>query len=185
MITLDDLDKWLDAPAETEKLEFKEAKNNFKKTQLLQYCVALTNEGGGHLILGVTNKPPRQVVGSQAFPSTTSLNEVKELIVQKLGFRVKTTELQHPQGRVLVFEIPSRPLGQPQSFEGTYLMRAGEALVPMTPDVLKAIFAEDQQDWFLQSARADASSDDVIALLDTQTYLSWWIHPIPVLVMQC
>ena len=49
-------------------------------------------------------------------------------------------------------------------------MRAGEDLVPMTPDMLKRIFAEDRQAWFSQAARWDASADDVIALLDTQTY---------------
>jgi ATP-dependent DNA helicase RecG len=179
MITLEDLNQWLDAPAETEQLEFKQAKQSFSKTDLLRYCVALANERGGYLILGVTDKPPRRVVGSQAFPSATSLNEVKALIVQKLGFRVKATELQHPDGRVLVFEIPSRPLGQPQAFEGTYLMRAGENLVAMTPDVLRAIFAEDQQDWFSQPARTDASADDVIALLDTQTYFELLDRPYP------
>jgi ATP-dependent DNA helicase RecG len=179
MITLEDLNQWLNAPAETEQLEFKQAKQSFNKTNLLRYCVALANERGGYLILGVTDKPPRRVVGSQAFPSATSLNEVKALIVQKLGFRVEATELQHPDGRVLVFEIPSRPLGQPQAFEGTYLMRAGEDLVAMTPDVLRAIFAEDQQDWFSQPARTDASADDVIALLDTQTYFELLDRPYP------
>ncbi|QQE66096.1 hypothetical protein GFS31_27920 [Leptolyngbya sp. BL0902] len=179
MITLGDLEQWLNAPAETEQLEFKQAKQSFSKTDLLRYCVALANERGGHLVLGVTDKPPRRVVGSQAFPSATSLNEVKALIVQQLGFRVDVTELQHPDGRVLVFEIPSRPLGQPQAFEGTYLMRAGENLVAMTPDVLRAIFAEDQQDWFSQPARSEASADDVIALLDTQTYFELLDRPYP------
>ncbi|WP_292754891.1 ATP-binding protein [Nostoc sp. NMS4] len=74
MITLETLEKWLNAPAETENLEFKEAKQQFNKVDLLKYCIALANEGGGYLVFGVTNKPPRQVVGSQAFPSQTSLN---------------------------------------------------------------------------------------------------------------
>jgi ATP-dependent DNA helicase RecG len=78
-----------------------------------------------------------------------------------------------------VFEIPTRPVGTPLAFDGTYLMRSGEKLVPMTPDVLKRIFAEDQQDWFCQPARADASPDDVIALLDTQTYFELLKIPYP------
>lgn len=49
-------------------------------------------------------------------------------------------------------------------------MRAGEDLVPMTPDMLKRIFAEDQQDWFFNPARDDLKSDEVIELLDTKTY---------------
>jgi ATP-dependent DNA helicase RecG len=152
MITLETLEKWLNAPAETENLEFKEARQHFNKVDLLKYCVALANEGGGYLVFGITNKPPRQVVGSQAFPSQTSLNEIKSRIVEKLRFRVDVTELAHPKGRVLVFEIPPRPVGQAYTFDGAYLMRSGEDLRPMTPDVLKKIFAEDQQDWFCQPA---------------------------------
>ena len=179
MITLETLDRWLIVPAETENLEFKEAKQQFNKVDLLRYCVALANEGGGHLVLGVTNKPPRRVVGSQAFPSQTSLNEIKARVLEKLRFRVDTTELEHPDGRVLIFEIPARPMGQPLAFDGAYLMRAGEDLVPMTPDVLKRIFAEDQQDWFSQPARTEASPDDVIALLDTQTFFELLKIPYP------
>ncbi len=179
MITLETLEQWLNAPAETEQLEFKEAKQQYEKVKLLKYCVALANECGGYIVLGVTDKPPRRVVGSQAFPSQTALNEIKALIVQKLGFRVETTELQHPDGRVLVFEVPTRPVGQPLAFDGAYLMRVGEDLVSMTPDVLKRIFAEDQQDWFSQPARSDASPDDVIALLDTQSYFELLDIPYP------
>ncbi len=61
MITLEDLDHWLNAPAETEQLEFKQAKQSFSKTDLLRYCVALANERGGYLILGVTDKPLRSL----------------------------------------------------------------------------------------------------------------------------
>lgn len=179
MINLEILNQWLLAPTETEQLEFKEAKQQFDTTKLLRYCVALANEGGGHLVLGVTNRPPRKVISSQAFPSQSALNSIKALIVQKLRFRVETTELAHPNGRVLVFEVPPRPMGQPIAFDGAYLMRAGEDLVPMTPDLLKRIFAEDQQDWFSQAARADASPDDVIALLDTQTYFDLLDIPYP------
>jgi len=179
MITLEDLEKWLNAPVETERLEFKEAKQQYDTTKLLRYCVALANEGGGYLVLGVTDKRPRRVVGSQAFLSPTDLNDIKARIVNKLRFRVDATELQHPDGRVLVFEVPTRPVGQPLAFDGAYLMRAGEDLVPMTPDVLKSIFAEDQQNWFSQPARCNASPDDVIALLDTQTYFELLGIPYP------
>ncbi|MEH2412129.1 ATP-binding protein [Nostoc sp.] len=179
MITLETLEKWLNAPAETENLEFKQAKQQFNKVDLLKYCVALANEGGGYLVFGVTNKPPRQIVGSQAFPSQTSLNEIKSRIVEKLGFRVDVTELAHPNGRVLVFEIPPRPVGQAYTFDGAYLMRSGEDLRPMTPDVLKKIFAEDQQNWFCQPAQSEASPDDVINLLDTQSYFELLKIPYP------
>lgn len=179
MITLDTLNDWLAAPTESEHLEFKEAKQQFDTTKLLRYCVALANEGGGHLILGVSDQPPRKVVGSQAFAAVSDLNNMKARIVEKLRIRVDTVELDHPDGRVLVFEIPSRPAGHPLDFEGAYLMRAGEDLVPMTPDQLRRIFAEGQPDWFSQPARQNASADDVVALLDTQTYFELSKLPYP------
>ncbi|MBW4542565.1 MAG: putative DNA binding domain-containing protein [Myxacorys chilensis ATA2-1-KO14] len=179
MITLETLERWLLIPTETERVEFKEAKRQYDTTKLLRYCVALANEGGGYLVLGVTDKPPRRVVDSQAFSSASDLNSIKAFIVEKLRFHVEVTELQHSDGRVLVFEVPTRPVGQALAFEGAYLMRVGEDLVPMTPDRLKRIFAEDQQDWFCQPARSDANPDDVIALLDTQKYFELLELPYP------
>jgi ATP-dependent DNA helicase RecG len=179
MITLDTLTRWLSVPAESEHLEFKEAKQQFDTTKLLRYCVALANEGGGHLVLGVTDKLPRRVVGSQAFMAGPDLNAIKARIVDKLRIRVDVVELAHPEGRVLVFEIPARQVGQPLDFEGAYLMRAGEDLVPMTPDQLRRIFAEGLPDWFSQAARQGASADEVIALLDTQAYFDLSQMPYP------
>jgi ATP-dependent DNA helicase RecG len=45
--------------------------------------------------------------------------------------------------------------------------------------MLKRIFAEDRQDWFSQAARSNASDDDVIALLNTQTYFELLDIPYP------
>ncbi len=64
--TAEDLQTWLDAPEGT-NLEFKEAKQNFHFEKLVDYCVALANEGGGKIILGVTDKRPRRIVGTQSF----------------------------------------------------------------------------------------------------------------------
>lgn len=179
MTTLDTLTSWLTTPAEHEHLEFKEAKNQFDTTRLLRYCVAIANEGGGHIVLGVSDKPPRRVVGSQAFQGLPELNKIKAYIVERLRVRVAVIELAHPAGRVLVFEVPARPLGQPLELEGAYLMRAGEDLVPMTPDHLKRIFAEVEQDWFARAAKTHASADEVVALLDTQAYFELMRLPYP------
>lgn len=75
-------------PAESEHLEFKEAKQQFDTTKLMRYCVALANECGGHLVLGVSDKLPRRVVGSQAFSAASDLNDMKSRIVDKLRMRV-------------------------------------------------------------------------------------------------
>jgi ATP-dependent DNA helicase RecG len=127
----------------------------------------------------VADTPPRRVVGSQAFKSPVDLNSIKAYIVERLRMRVEVSELIHPDGRVLVFEVPSRPVGHPLDIDGAYLMRAGEDLVPMTPDRLKQIFSEGQQDWFSQPAKQHASADEVIALLDTQTYFDLSKLPYP------
>lgn len=58
---------WMNA-REDVHLEFKEAKTNFHFETLVKYCVALVNEGGGRMILGVTDRQPRTLVGSQAIP---------------------------------------------------------------------------------------------------------------------
>lgn len=179
MITPDTLNRWLTAPAENECLEFKEAKQQFDTTKLMRYCAALANEGGGHLVLGVTDRIPRRVVGSLAFASADHLNDLKARIVEKLRMRIDATELQTPAGRVLVITVPSRAPGQAVDFEGAYLMRAGEDLVPMTQDRLRAIFAEGKGDWLQEAAAESIDSDSVIALLDTQGFFDLLGQPYP------
>ncbi len=176
MTTLETLNRWLvDAP-ENEHLEFTEAKQQYDTTKLLRYCVALANEGGGNLALGVSDKRPRQVVGTRAFQNR---GEITARILEALRMRVDVQELQHPNGRVLVFAVPPRPAGTPLHHEGAYLMRAGEELVPMSPDHLKRIFAEGGPDWFDRPAWAGASAEEVVALLDTQSFFDLMQLPYP------
>jgi hypothetical protein len=133
------IDIWRAAKSETEHLEFKEARNQFDFERLLAYCVAIANERGGLLLLGIANKPPRPVVGTSAYPNIVKTTED---LFSKLKFRVDVEEVQHPGGRVLVFHIPSRPTGHPHHLDGTYLMRSGESLVAMSADQLQKIFGE-------------------------------------------
>jgi len=143
MTDLQDLDKWI-AGCENEHVEFKEAKQNFDYEKLAKYCVALANEGGGTLVLGVTDQAPRRIAGSQAFPN---LEKTRSQLLNCLHFRVDAEVVRHPAGRVVVFQIPSRPVGTPLQYHGAYLMRSGESLVAMTPDQLKRILAEAQPDF--------------------------------------
>ncbi len=176
MITLENLAGWLTDSHENEHLDFKEAKQQYDFTKLLRYCVAFANELGGHLVLGVSDGLPRRVVGTNAF---LNVGEVKSQILNKLHFRVEIYELSHPDGRVLVFEIPPRPIAQPQHLDGAYLMRSGEELVPMTPDQLRRIILEEKSNWFVQTAKTNASADEVISLLDTQIYFDLLKLPYP------
>ncbi len=166
-VTLELLEKWLVTPSETERLEFKEAKNRFDFEKLVDYCAALANEGGGYMVLGVTDKPPRRVVGSVAFKAP---ERTVGGLYERLHFKAVCTELNHPDGRVLVFTVPSRPVGHPIEHKGRYLMRAGEDLVPMTPDYLQKIFAEGQPVFEARIALSGLSAEDVIRFLDTQSY---------------
>ncbi len=61
------IDAWRAARSEHQRLEFKEAKTQFDNRKLYKYCAALANEGGGHLLLGIEDAPPRKVVGNAAF----------------------------------------------------------------------------------------------------------------------
>lgn len=158
-------------------MEFKEAKTQFDNRKLYKYCVALANEGGGHLLLGIEDLPPRRVVETAAFHDPV---EMAAKMFHSLGFRVEIEEVPHPDGRVLVFQIPGRPLGTVYDFEGAYLMRAGEELVPMSEDRLRAIFAEGQPDWLSQAAMSDCDDDKVVQLLDTQSYFDLLHLPYPV-----
>ncbi|OCC14775.1 putative transcriptional regulator [Dissulfuribacter thermophilus] len=63
---IEQLEKVVDSH-EGEHCEFKEAKNNYYFETLAKYCASLANEGGGDFILGVTDKRPRRIVGTQAF----------------------------------------------------------------------------------------------------------------------
>ncbi len=129
MTTPEQVDLWRQSSSEHQRLEFKEAKTQFDTRRLHEYCVALANEGGGYLLLGIADKPPRPVVGSHAFPDTVV---AAERLFQAVGFRVDIEAVPHPHGRVVVFHIPSRPRGTAYHVDGKYLMRAGEALVPMS-----------------------------------------------------
>ena len=173
---LSEFNRWLSRPYEDEQLEFKEAKNQYDTTKLFKYCVALANEGGGKFILGVTDKRPRRVVGSQAFLNT---NDIKSKILDKLGFRVDVEVFAHADGRALIFHIPPRPSGTAYRFEGAHLMRSGEELVLMSEDRLRTIFEEGKPDWLSRPARLDASADEVTRLLDTQSFFDLLKLPYP------
>jgi ATP-dependent DNA helicase RecG len=174
--TIPQIDSLLTVRSENEHLEFKEAANTFHFEELVDYCVALANEGGGRMLLGITDRVPRRVVGTNAFdvPERTVAG-----IYDRLDLKVTFDEVAHPSGRVLVFHVPSRPVGQPVHYRGRYLMRAGEELVPMTPDQLKKIMAEGEPDWALKPALKGCDGEKVVQVLDTQSYFDLLHLPYP------
>jgi len=166
-VTSDQIDAWRAEPSETPHLEFKEAKTSFNQQKLHRYCVALGNEGGGHLVLGVADQLPRQVVGTTSFPNT---QDTQNGLFNKLGFRVEVYEVNHSEGRIVVFKVPARPRGTAFQLDGAYWMRSGESLVVMTEDKLRSIFSEGEPDWLEEISLNVTDAQSLVDLLDTQTF---------------
>jgi ATP-dependent DNA helicase RecG len=175
-VSVDQIDAWRQAATETEVLEFKEAKKQFDTGKLLEYCVAIGNEGGGHLLLGIHNDPPRPVVGTKAIENPVGM---AEKIFNKLGFRVDIEAVDHPDGRVVVLRIPGCPPGAPFHLDGSYLMRVGESLQPMSTDRLRRIFSEGGADWLEEPSKTGLSLQEVTDLLDLPLAFSLLKMPQP------
>ncbi|MCK6648815.1 MAG: putative DNA binding domain-containing protein [Bacteroidia bacterium] len=126
-------------PAETECLEFKEAKNTYDLNKLGKYFSALSNEanlkGKKHawLIFGINDKS-RDIVNTQYRTQRKDLDSLKSEIANKTTNRItfnEIYELSFSEGRVIMFEIPAAPKGIPTSWEGHYYGRDGEDLGPL------------------------------------------------------
>jgi len=145
---------------ETEnKVEFKQAKQDFsfaggshanpseRRKCVLGYIVALANEGGGYLILGVREKKelPHEIVGTTFAEDKTGALE--DEIYERLSIRVKIEELFDNNKRVLVFNIPPRPIGSTLKFEGVPLMRIGDSLRAMSDAEVFRILSEREPDF--------------------------------------
>lgn len=159
----DDLRQWLQAP-EGSQFEFKTAKGGYDFGKLVDYCVALANEGGGKIILGVTDRRPRAIVGTAAFeePGRTEAG-----LYDRLSHRIPVEEVRLPEGRVLVVHVPPRLPGTAWQVDGQYWKRAGDGLVGMPADELRAIFAETGPDFSAEPCQgatlADLSAEAIAA----------------------
>ena len=143
--------------AEDEHLEFKAASHNYSRQDVWRYCVALANEGGGYLVLGVSDKRPRKITGTQAFQD--EIEALKQQVLQKTQLRIEVLEIFAQDKRVLLFTIPSRPRGLPVSLDGSYLVRSGESLVGMLPDQLAKILTETKPDFSAEICTGATLSD--------------------------
>ena len=128
-------------PAETEWVEFKEAKNNFDFDDLGKYFSALSNEANlkgqtaGWLVFGVTDKPPRQICGSNYRSSRPSLESLKKEIAKHTNNRISFFEIHEhltEQGRVVLFQIPPALPGIPTSWKDYFYGREGESISPLS-----------------------------------------------------
>jgi ATP-dependent DNA helicase RecG len=160
----------MNLPTETEWVEFKEAKNTFDFEQIGRYVSALSNEANlngephGWLIFGVTDKPPRDIVGSHFHETPPGLEKLKHKISLQTNHGltfISIHELQTPDGRVVMFRIPPATRGIPTEWKGSVYGRVHDSLGPLTLDEIQRI--RDQSATLDWSARIceQATIDDL------------------------
>jgi len=171
--TLNDL-RSLDS--ENEIVEFKEAKNNYDFTKLGKYFSALSNEANlcskpyGWLVFGVKDND-HSIVGTQYRSERKDLDKLKGEIANKTTNRISFIDIHEvklPEGRVILFQIPSAPKGIPIAFDGHYYARDGEELVPLNIEKIERIRAQaTKEDWsaaIVPAATLEDLDEDAIAL---------------------
>lgn len=151
-------------------IEFKEAKHNYpfaggshnevkeRRKCVLGYVVAFANERGGRLVLGMADKMPHEVVGTDF--AKDKVGELEDEIYRRLYIRVHCEELyDEKDNRVLVINIPSRPIGKAMRFEGVPLMRVGESLREMDDQEYFSILQEQDPDFSARICKGIAMED--------------------------
>ena len=144
-------------------IEFKEAKHNFdynggshkdpkeRRHCILGYVAALANEKGGRLVFGMKDERPHEVVGTTY--EEGNLGALEDAIYEKMQIRVRIGEVFEPskdapdRKRVIIFNVPSRPIGKMLKFEGVPLMRTGESLREMSDSEMLKILTEQEPDY--------------------------------------
>jgi ATP-dependent DNA helicase RecG len=175
------LDELLMLPAETEWVEFKEAKTTFDFEKMGEYFSALSNEANlkkqecGWLIFGVTDKPPRQIVGTKYKLDRPSLDALKKQIADHTSLRVtfeEIHELMLSKGRVLMFEIPPALRGTPTSWKGHCYGREGESIGALNAhereQFRKQVTPEDWSAQVVENASLADLDPEAIAFARTQ-----------------
>jgi len=162
--------------AENEIVEFKEAKSNYDFTKLGKYFSALSNEANlkgkpfGWLVFGIEDKK-HNIVGSIYRSKRKDLDSLKGEMANKTTNRISFIDIHEvnlPEGRVILFQIPSAPKGIPIAFDGHYYARDGEELVPLNIEKIERIRAQaTKEDWsaaIVPAATLEDLDEDAIAL---------------------
>ena len=167
-------------PAETECVEFKEAKNTFHFNEIGKYFSALSNEANlknkecGWLIFGIEHKS-RKVVNSRFRPNRGDLDSLKSEIANKTTTRITFIEIYElclPEGRVIMFQIPAAPKGIPIAWKGHYYGRDGESLGALNLQEMEQIRNQGQEiDWSAQICEGATLEDlDPTAIAKAREY---------------
>ena len=126
---------------------------------ILGYVVALCNEGGGRIVIGMHDDYPHQVIGTKQ--AIDGVGQLESNIYRDVSIRPEVYELYSKDDkRVLVIEVPGRPIGVVYRFEDVPLMRVGEELKPMDNKTLLSILQEQEPD-FSEQYCAEATTNDL------------------------
>lgn len=165
----EDLLDGLFAAWEGEVLECKHAENSYDLDKLGKYFSALSNEAAlrgiqsAWMLLGIDDRS-RSVVGTRTFSRPGQLNDLKQKIAEHIStkgtFR-DIYEVLHPDGRVLMLEIPAAPRGQAVVWKGHAYGRSGESLGALPLDKLDELRGHGPRgDWTAQTV-PDATIADL------------------------
>lgn len=145
---------------------------------ILGYVTALCNEGGGRLVIGMHDDYPHRVVGTRQ--AEKALGQLESDIYRDTTIRPMVYDMEDEEGkRVLVIEVPSRPIGKVFKFEDVPLMRVGEDLKPMSDAVYLKILQESEPDFsekICEGLTLDDLDEKAIAKMKSN-YADKWHKP--------
>ncbi|MGE5409873.1 MAG: RNA-binding domain-containing protein [Clostridiales bacterium] len=156
-------------PAETETVEFKEARNNFNFDDLGKYFSALCNEANlkgaeeAWLVFGVEDKS-RAIVGTNYRKlNRAHLDALKNEIASHTTGRISFVEIHEvnlAEGRVVMFQIPAALKGIPVAWKGHYFGREAESISPLNLEELERIRRQRTSvDWSAEICKSATISD--------------------------
>ena len=175
-----------------DRIEFKKGENgnvsyngrgsnkpNERRRCILGYVAALCNEGGGRIVIGMHDNYPHAVTGTSQCEN--ALGQLESDIYRDMGVRPDVYELfeEGTDKRVLVIEVPGRPIGKVFKFEDVALMRVGEELKPMSDAMYLKILQESEPDYSDKVCEGMTLDDlDQAAITKMkQNYASKWNKP--------
>jgi len=158
-------------PAETEWIEFKEAKIQYDFKKIGKYFSALSNEANlkdkryAWLIFGINDK--REIVGTNYRINKAELDNLKFEISKKTTINltfIEIYELSIEGNRVVMFQIPAAPQGIPIAWEGHYYGRDASSIGALNIHEIELIRSQLKiEDW-----SAQICNDATLADLDDQ-----------------
>ncbi|HON82400.1 MAG TPA: putative DNA binding domain-containing protein [Methanoregulaceae archaeon] len=162
------LQELMDLPSETEWIEFKEARTTYDFDTLGRYFSALSNEANlndqsaGWLIFGVTDTPPRIIVGSNYCLMPPGLDDLKKSIARQTNHQMTFSDIHEFNtsfGRVIIFEIPPASRGIPTTWRERAYGRIHDSLEPLALHEIERIRNQGPVDWSSRICEGASISD--------------------------